>query len=299
MILQKSIDMNTFSRIVSLVLGLVVFSTVNGQNSPGMKSLTAGQIIEKIIKNTNAATIPNTVDVIKEGDPETVVTGIVTSMFATMEILEQAAAMKCNLLIVHEPLYYNHLDDTQHLKNDPVYLEKKRFIEENKLVVWRFHDYIHSMWPDGIESGMVVKLGWKAYTLPGSTNQFVIPETDLGSLLAYLKEIFPAAAFYVIGKPEMKLSRVVLSAGAPGSEAHFAILRNNDVDVVLAGEVPQWETYEYMRDAVAQNRKKAIIFLGHVNSEEAGMMYCADWLRGFIGNIPVKFVESGPAYWSY
>jgi len=54
-----------------------------------------------------------------------------------------------------------------------------------------------------------------------------------------------------------------------------------------------------MRDAVAQGRKKAIIFLGHVNSEEAGMEYCADWLRGFIGTVPVKFVESGPAYWSY
>lgn len=291
--------MNTLSRTVSLVLGLVIFTAVNGQNSLGMESLTASQIIEKIIKKTDAATIPNTVDVIKEGDPETVVTGIVTSMFATMEVLKQAVAMKCNLLIVHEPLYYNHLDDTRHLKNDPVYLEKKKFIEDNKLVVWRFHDYIHSLKPDGIESGMVAKLGWKAYTLPGSTNQFVIPETDLESLLGYLKEIFPATAFYVIGNPKMRLSRVVLAAGAPGSQAHFAILRNNDVDVVLAGEVPQWETYEYMRDAVAQGRKKAIIFLGHVNSEEAGMEYCADWLRGFIGTVPVKFVESGPAYWSY
>jgi hypothetical protein len=29
-----------------------------------------------------------------------------------------------------------------------------------------------------------------------------------------------------------------------------------------------------MRDAVDQGKNKAIIFLGHINSEEAGMDYC-------------------------
>ena len=79
-----------------------------------------------IIKNTGANEIPNTVDVIKEGDPQTQVTGIITCMFATMDVLKQAVAKNCNLIIVHEPLYYNHLDDTKQLQNDPVFLEKKK-----------------------------------------------------------------------------------------------------------------------------------------------------------------------------
>jgi hypothetical protein len=54
-----------------------------------------------------------------------------------------------------------------------------------------------------------------------------------------------------------------------------------------------------MRDAVDQGRNKAIVFLGHINSEEAGMDYCSSWLKSFIKSVPVYFVESGSSFWSY
>jgi putative NIF3 family GTP cyclohydrolase 1 type 2 len=284
--------MKTIANTLVLIITIILSVQVNGQNS-------AGQIIDMIIKNTGSPLIPNTVDVIKEGNPETNVTGIVTTMFATMEVLKKAVAEKCNLIIVHEPLYYNHTDQTSQFQNDPVYLEKSRYIRENKLVIWRFHDYIHSIKPDGIMSGMVKKLEWEKYVVNGNLSQYLIPETTLDGLLKYLKQIFPVNAFYVIGNRDMKLSRVRFAAGAPGSSTHFRLLQDPNVDVVLAGESPQWETYEYMHDAVSQGRPKAIIFLGHVSSEEAGMDYCASWLKTFVKEIPVKFIESGPSYWSY
>jgi putative NIF3 family GTP cyclohydrolase 1 type 2 len=287
------------SLLLSVMLIAALTCPLSAQVTQIAKNATAGQIIAAVINNTGSKTIPNTVDVIKEGDPQTVVTGIVTCMFATMDVLKEAVAKKCNLLIVHEPLYYNHLDETDKLKNDPVFLEKKKFINDNKLVIWRFHDYIHSMRPDGIAVGMVNKLGWKNYELNGSTNQFVLPETTLKDLLKSLKLIFPKNAFYVIGNPEMKLSHVVLAEGAPGSATHIRLLEDKNVDVVLAGEAQQWETYEYMRDAVSQGRNKAIIFLGHINSEEAGMDYCSTWLKTFIKEIPVIYIEKGPSFWSF
>jgi putative NIF3 family GTP cyclohydrolase 1 type 2 len=155
------------------------------------------------------------------------------------------------------------------------------------------------MRPDGLETGMVEKLGWKNYAVKGSTSQFVLPETTLKDLLKNLKQVFPKNAFYVIGNPDMKLSKVRLAAGAPGSGSHIRLLEDKNVDVILAGESPQWETYEYMRDAVAQGRQKSIIFLGHINSEEAGMNYCAAWLKTFIKDLPVNFIECGPSFWSY
>src|SRR5438132_2153037 len=90
-----------------------------GQNS---SSSTAVQLIQTIIKNTGSSAVPNTVDIIKEGDPETHVTGIVTCMFATMAVLKKAVEKKCNLIIVHEPLYYNHLDKTEKFQTDSVFL---------------------------------------------------------------------------------------------------------------------------------------------------------------------------------
>jgi hypothetical protein len=65
---------------------------------------------------------------------------------------------------------------------------------------------------------------------------------------------------------------------------------------VLAGEALQWETYEYARDAVQQGRKKAIIFLGHIKSEEEGMAYCAEWLKTFMEGIPVFFIPNVPNF---
>ena len=166
--------MKAISLFISMFITLTPTS-LNGQNSGS----TAEQVIAEILKNTGNAPIPNTVDVIKEGDPQTQVTGIITCMFATMDVLKEAVAKKCNLIIVHEPLYYNHLDQTENFRNDPVYIEKSKFIKDNKLVIWRFHDNIHVMNPDGIETGMVNKLGWKNYLVKGTTNQFVLPETTL------------------------------------------------------------------------------------------------------------------------
>jgi putative NIF3 family GTP cyclohydrolase 1 type 2 len=283
---------------LSLIISILSVS-IMGQNSVKGTTTSAAKVIGIIIKNTGSGTIPNTVDIIKEGDPETPVKGIVTSMFATMEVLKEAVNKNCNLIIVHEPVYYNHLDETKQFQNDQVFLEKKRFINDHKLVIWRFHDYIHSMKPDGVEVGMVAKLGWKDYVVNGHLDQFVLPETTLKGLLKNLKQIFPKNAFYVIGDPEMKLSKVRLAAGAPGSMFHINLLEDKNVDVVIAGESPQWETYEYMRDAVSQGRKKAVIFVGHIASEEAGMDYCSGWLKTFIKDMPIYFVESGPSYWSY
>lgn len=260
---------------------------------------TAAEITETIIKHTESENIKNTVDVFKAGNPGTKVTGIVTTMFATMDVLKKAVSIGCNLIIAHEPVFYNHLDNTEQFKDDPVYIEKKKYIDAHKLVIWRFHDYIHRMKPDAIDYGMALKLGWLKYTDGNMPERFTIPETTLEELLKDLKKIFPGNAFNVIGKPDMRLTRVVFSAGAPGSTVHFRLLRENGVDVVIAGEVPQWETYEYVRDAVTQGKNKAIIFLGHVTSEEPGMEYCAQWLKSFIKDIPVYFIESGPSYWTY
>lgn len=278
---------------------LIIFAftgSLSGQNSAAN---SAAAVIANIIKQTGSAPVPNTVDVIKAGDPQTPVTGIVTTMFATMDVLKKAVALNCNLIISHEPVFYNHRDETSQFQNDPVFLEKKRFIDEHKLVIWRFHDYIHRIKPDAIDYGMAQKLGWLKYVDGSLIERFVIPETTLKELVVNLKKVFPGNAFNIVGDPGMKLTRVMFSAGAPGSSSHIALLEDKNTDVVLAGEVPQWETYEYVRDAVSQGRKKAIIFLGHVTSEEPGMEYCAQWLKDFISDIPVNFVKSGPSYWTY
>lgn len=260
---------------------------------------TAEELIETIIQKTGSKEVPNTVDVIKEGNPETQVTGVVTCMFATMEVLQKAVEKNCNLIITHEPTYYNHLDQTEQFQEDSVFLEKQKFIKDHNLVIWRFHDYIHRIQPDGIVTGMTEKLGWEENRDTNDPNKFTFPQITLKKLLKDMKGTFPENGFHVVGEPEMQLSTVMYVPGASGSSAHIRQLRKEEVDVVVAGEVPQWETYEYVRDAITQGRKKAIVFIGHIYSEASGMKFCADWMRGFVKDIPIHYIDCGSSYWTY
>lgn len=279
--------------ILSLILFLLPVMAMS------QKSHSAGAIIEKIIKQTGAAEVNNTVDVIKEGDPNTQVKGIVTCMFATMEVLKKAVKANCNLIIVHEPLYYNHRDNTEQFQNDAVFLAKKKYINDNNLMIWRFHDYSHQIKPDAIIAGQIEKFGWEQYMDAANYGEFIFPKRTLTELLKDLKGTFPESTFQVVGDPNMKLTNVAFVPGATGSSAHISKLRKKEIDVVIAGEVPEWETYEYTRDAVSQGKNKAVIFIGHINSEESGMKYCASWLEGFIKDIPISFVACGSSFWTY
>jgi putative NIF3 family GTP cyclohydrolase 1 type 2 len=75
------------------------------------------------------------------------------------------------------------------------------------------------------------------------------------------------------------------------------MLERDDVQVLVAGEASEWETVEYARDAVAQGRQKTLILLGHEVSEEGGMKYCAEWLKGVLPGMPIEFIKAGQPFW--
>ena len=56
------------------------------------KGLTASEVMHRIIAATEATPPTDTVDTLKAGDPNTVVTGIVTTFMDTFPVLEKAVA---------------------------------------------------------------------------------------------------------------------------------------------------------------------------------------------------------------
>jgi putative NIF3 family GTP cyclohydrolase 1 type 2 len=262
--------------------------------------LTARQVIEKIQQHAGGPWHGATVDTFKAGDPDTPVTGIATTFADTYDVLERAAAAGANLVISHEPTFYNHLDETKLLTNDPVYQAKLAFITQHKMVVFRFHDHWHHpvMKPDGIMTGEIHALGWEKYHQANDEMMFVMPETTLDSLAASIQQKIGIRTMRVIGDPKMKLKRVALIPGAAGADRQIQALERQDVDVLVVGESREWETVEYARDAVSQHRTKALIVMGHVVSEEAGMDYCATWLKQFLPGIPIKFLPAGEPFWT-
>jgi len=96
----------------------------------------------------------------------------------------------------------------------------------------------------------------------------------------------------------MMLNTVGMVLGAAGSTSQIRMLQQPDVQAVIVGESREWETVEYVRDAASMGMEKALIVMGHADSEEAGMAYCAEWLTGFTKDIPIHFVAAGNPLWS-
>jgi putative NIF3 family GTP cyclohydrolase 1 type 2 len=265
------------------------------------KHPTAREVIARIQQRVGVPWRTETVDTFKAGNPDTPVRGIAVTMMATMDVLERAAASGNNLIITHEPTFYNHLDKLDQLEekeNDPVLATKLAFIAKHNLVVWRFHDHWHRRTPDGIVAGMVQALGWEKYQDARIEYLFTIPETTMEKLAGDLKARLSTHAMRVVADPHQKVSRVAFIPGASGFASETHALEIPDVDVLLTGEPREWETVEYVADAVTQQRRKGLIILGHIPSEQAGMEECTRWLKTFLGEVPVNFVPTVDPFWS-
>jgi putative NIF3 family GTP cyclohydrolase 1 type 2 len=106
-----------------------------------------------------------------------------------------------------------------------------------------------------------------------------------------------ARAMRVVGDPALPVSRVAASWGYFTGEPAFRTLARPEVDVLVVGETREWELVEYAQDVIASGKKKALILLGHVVSEQPGMKYCAQWLKSFVTEVPVEFIEAPEPYW--
>jgi len=95
----------------------------------------------------------------------------------------------------------------------------------------------------------------------------------------------------------MKVAKLAFLPGAAGSAKQIELLERDDVEVLLIGETPEWETVEYIADAVTERKRKALVILGHIPSEQAGMEECARWLKTFITEVPVEFVPASEPFW--
>jgi putative NIF3 family GTP cyclohydrolase 1 type 2 len=264
------------------------------------KKPTAREVEAAIQAHIGAPWMSKTVDTFKAGNPDTQVTGIAVTMMATLDVLQRAAANGQNLIITHEPTFFNHYDDKPEGmdENDAVWKEKRAFIEQHGLVIWRLHDHWHMRKPDGIQAGMTHALGWEKYQNPENQNLYTLPETTLEKLAADVAKRLDTPVMRVVGNPEMKVTKIALNPGYTGFVRETHELEMDSVEVLLVGETREWETVEYAADAVSEGKRKALIVIGHVPSEQAGMEECARWLKTFLKNVPVEFVPTKQPFWT-
>ncbi len=264
------------------------------QNLSGA-GLTAKDVLERIQKNVGVPWRTETVDTIKSGSLETPITGIATTMMATLDVCQKAAAEGKNFVITHEPTFFAHEDKTDALKADPVYRFKQDFLDKNKMVVMRFHDHWHAHKPDGIFTGMTEQLGWTKNVDPQNPRQFLFDGFSLADFAGQIKGKLGIKAMRIVGDPQLPIRKVAANWGYAGGFRGFT---RSDIDALIVGESREWEMVEYAADAITSGQKKALIILGHIPSEQGGMKYCAEWLKGFITEVPIGFVPAAEPFWT-
>lgn len=243
--------------------------------------------------------IENTVDGLLAGSPDTPVKGIAVTFLATHEIIEKARDMGANLIISHEGIYFSHWDKRDKLASDRVFQDKSRFIEECGVSVIRLHDYIHMRLPDCITGGLVRALGWEQLEVENRDIVTIaeIPEMTLQQLISHIKQKLGISHLRYVGDPNTICRRIGVLVGYRGSgDSVIPVFSEDRVDLVICGEGPEWEAPEYVRDAVYQKKNKALIVLGHAESEGPGMEHYTALLRDRFPDIPVSYISYDPIF---
>lgn len=257
------------------------------------ETYTVKQVIDLFMRQVPGAPFAGTVDTLKSGSPDTVITSIVTTMFATIEVIRKTIELGANFIIAHEPTFYNHVDATDWIKDDDVLQYKMDLLNKHQIAVWRNHDTIHQLKPDGVTKGVLEQLGWQQYAAKDIPNILTFPSTAIKDLVEHAKQKLHIEKVRFIGDASQVCTRVLFMPGAAGGTSQIKGIFKIKPDVLFCGEIAEWETAEYVRDARAKGDNISLVVLGHIASEEPGSAFMLQWLNENTPSINSTHINCG------
>jgi putative NIF3 family GTP cyclohydrolase 1 type 2 len=288
---RKFISQMSFVAASQIVVSPLLAST--GIGNTNYESITVGQVIDKFISEVPGGKLEKTVDTLKSGSLDMKVTGIVTTMFATVEVIKKTIALGANFIIAHEPTFYSHTDSTDWLEKDPTYEYKKTLLKENNITVWRCHDYIHKMSPDPVTMGVLKQMSWEDKMINKNPNFIQLTNQNLKEVIFSLKSNMGVDELRYIGNLTQPINKVLFIPGAAGSQRHIAAIKMYKPDLLVCGEVEEWTTVEYVRDSRAKGDAVSLILLGHIASEAPSATFILNWAKERYPNLLVKHIPAG------
>lgn len=231
----------------------------------------------------------------KAGSIEKIVNKIAVAMFATPSVIKKAAEWGADLMIVHEPLYYNHYDNHS---DEIVENAKRKLLEDSGITVYRYHDHPHAAKPDLIALGELKKLVFKGtveYTDTFDLVRIILDKKIVVRELAKkVEDSLNLKHIRIAGCVDHPVKKIPCMFGTPGGM--FDELKNENCELLVTGEVCEWALCEYARDAAELGFAKAVFTLGHVGSERDGMESLAEQMQEHFSEIEVQYFECGEVY---
>lgn len=250
-------------------------------------------------------------DKVLYGDTSVECTGIVTTIYASVDVIRKAHELNCNLIIAHEALLWNHGDHKEWLEesNNKTYIEKKKLLDEYGITVWRFHDYIHSGIPykdgyiDGIFYGLAKETGWDNAVIQEQLDSALYVEVEKTTPKEVAKNIIERwnlNGLKCIGNMDAEVTKILVCGHVmEGSNSNDLIKRidKEDINLLLPLELIDFTLTEYVKDSAQLGFNRAILAPGHFNLEEPGMRYVLEWLDDALEkHINAYYVQAGDMY---
>ena len=251
-----------------------------------------------------------TIDGLKIGDTSQECTGIATGIYASVEVIEEAHAAGANLLVVHEPVFYDHFDKEEAKSHNSIAKMKAELCEKYGMVIIRDHDHIHAHRPDGIYYGVMTELGLQAYCktdlmAPRDPEKFAflfefpgegIPVKELA---AHWAKRLGLRNLRLCGNPDTMVKKMAWGGHCLyNSQGEIKKVDEADIDLYVPGECIDWEIAEYFKDARGLGLNKCMLLTGHFNKEELGMKHAVTWIARLVDyKLPVTWCPSHDMYW--
>jgi putative NIF3 family GTP cyclohydrolase 1 type 2 len=277
-------------------------------SAPAAEPLTAEAVVRRIQAELGGDWQATGPDGFKAGDPATAVKGIATTAMATLDVLKQAAKANANLVLTYEPTFYGRADGRPPAAatpgrgpmgigpDDPVVKAKREFIDKNSLIVFRLRDHWQARKADEMVAALAGALGWTNRRVKSDDALFEIPPSTAEETVAQIRSRLKLrAGLRAVGDRKATVRRVLLNPG-PMTPA-VMLQRYSETDMIVAGEVREWESTHYAADMFTAGEKRTLVTIGRVVSEDPGMRVCADWLKTVVKEVPATWLGAGDPYW--
>lgn len=221
------------------------------------------------------------------GDPETYVSGILFCLDSTEDVVDEAIAKNCNLIIAHHPIVFKGLKKIHNTH----YVEKTvRKAIINDIAIYAAHTNLDNVY-EGVNNKIANKLELENLKILRPMNEEFLGAGMIGELKnglsedKFLKHVKKKMDLTVIRhSPFLKKSikKIAICGGSGSFLIEDAI--NSKADAFITGDIKYHEFFE-------ANDEILLLDIGHYESERFTMEIFHHVLSGKFHNIALQFSE--------
>jgi len=256
---------------------------------------TAQDVLDHVRQVGTWVNWEQTVDRVIVGAPDVEVTNAAVAWISSREALAEAARLGCELFVTHEPTFYTHAHELDHLDEWPGAEEKRAWIERQGIAVLRCHDTWDNMPEVGIQWAWAEFLGLEGEPVESRPylNVYAVPETTLEDLARRVAERTSAIgepAVQVAGDPTMKITCVGVGTGCGCSPRAYREM-GAQAGIVCDDGTAYWRDVQWALD-----EGFGIVRVNHATSEEPGVAAMARYLAGQFPDVKFHHIPQGARY---